>query len=252
MQPEKAAPRGGAPTVRPPPVAAGPDVVHRPRVGARRRGAALVRTLVVAVSSGLAGRNAGGAPRAVGRRIRTNGRDRDVARARGDALEVSLPLDGRGPRAARTVVEGLRGRVEPAVLGDAQLVVSELVTNAVRHSGVSAGGVVVLCVKLTGTMVHLEVADPGCGGVIAPRAPDLERGGGFGLHVVRALSERWGLEQVAAGGTRVWAQLPRVPTTAPAPAQNGDVASEVSGNGNRATGERQPSAGVRAHEEGHD
>jgi anti-sigma regulatory factor (Ser/Thr protein kinase) len=141
-----------------------------------------------------------------------------------DTLEVSLPLDGHGPRAARTVVERLRGRIAPSVLGDAQLVVSELVTNAVRHSGVSDGGVVVLCVRLTSSMVRLEVADPGSGGIIAPRAPDYERGGGFGLHVVRALSERWGLEQVTAGGTTVWAQLPRVATGAPASAQ-------VSGNG---------------------
>jgi hypothetical protein len=45
--------------------------------------------------------------------------------------------------------------------------------------------------------------------MIAPRSPDLEGGGGFGLNVVQALSERWGLERIAAGGTRVWAQLAR-------------------------------------------
>jgi hypothetical protein len=121
--------------------------------------------------------------------------------------------------------------------------------NAVRHTGVPDGGVVVLRVELTGTMARLEVTDPGSGAVIAPRAPDLERGGGFGLHVVRALSERWGLEQAAAGGTRVWAQLPRVPPAAPASAQSGDVAGDGSRNGDRATGERKPSAGVRVHEQ---
>jgi serine/threonine-protein kinase RsbW len=162
----------------------------------------------------------------------------------GETLEVSLPLDGRGPRAARSVVDGLRGRIAPSVVDDAQLVVSELVTNAVRHSGVPAGGVVVLSVELTGTMVRLEVTDPGRGGVIAPRAPDLDHGGGFGLHVVRALSERWGLEQVAAGGTRVWAQLRRVPRAASAPARSGGVAGEVSRNGNPATADPQPSAAV--------
>jgi hypothetical protein len=34
---------------------------------------------------------------------------------------------------------------------------------------------------------------------------DLERGGVFGLNVVQALSERWALEPVGAGGTRVGA-----------------------------------------------
>jgi anti-sigma regulatory factor (Ser/Thr protein kinase) len=147
-----------------------------------------------------------------------------------ETLEVALPLDGRGPRAARCVVQRLRGRIAPSVVEDAQLIVSELVTNAVRHSGVPAGGVVVLCVELTGTMLRLEVTDPGRGGLIAPRAPDFEHGGGFGLHLVRALSERWGLEQLAAGGTRVWAHLRRVPTAAPAPAWTGGVA-DVSRNG---------------------
>jgi hypothetical protein len=41
--------------------------------------------------------------------------------------------------------------------------------------------------------------------LIAPRAPDLHHGGGFGLHVVEMLSRRWGVNR--AGGTRVWAEL---------------------------------------------
>ena len=123
-------------------------------------------------------------------------------------------------------------------------------TNAVRHSSPSDGGVVVLSVELTGTMVRLEVRDPGCAGVIAPRAPDLEHGGGFGLHVVRAVSERWGLEQVAAGGTRVWAHLRRVRTAAPASAQDGGLAVGVARNGHRATGQRQAGAGARVPEQG--
>ena len=124
----------------------------------------------------------------------------------GGALEVILPLDGRAPGAARIVVGCLRGRVPALVLDDAQLVVSELVTNGVCHSGASDGAIVVR-LELTDTMVRLEVEDPGRGGAVAPRAPDV--GGGFGLNLVQALCERWGLERVAAGGTRVWAQLAR-------------------------------------------
>jgi anti-sigma regulatory factor (Ser/Thr protein kinase) len=129
----------------------------------------------------------------------------------GEAFEVSLPLDTRAPGAARIVVDALRGRVPTPALDSARLLVSELVTNSVLHCGAPAGGVVVVRVALTGTTVRLEVRDPGCGGVIAPRAPDREGGGGFGLNLVQRLSERWGLERVAAGGTRVWAQLPDRP-----------------------------------------
>jgi anti-sigma regulatory factor (Ser/Thr protein kinase) len=132
-------------------------------------------------------------------------------------------LGVRAPGAARIVVaECLRDRVAGSVLESARLVVSELVTNSVRHGGASAPGVVVVRVGLTETMVRVEVEDRGRAGVIAPRSPDLEGGGGFGLNVVQVLSERWGLERVAAGGTRVWAQLSRAPLSAPA---SGDATS---------------------------
>jgi anti-sigma regulatory factor (Ser/Thr protein kinase) len=164
----------------------------------------------------------------------------------GGALDVRLPLDARAPGAARVLVGRLRGRVPALVLDDALLVVSELVTNSVCHSGASDGAMIVR-VELTGTMVRLEVEDPGRGGVIAPRTPDL--GGGFGLNLVQGLCERWGLERVAAGGTRVWAQLARAPESAEA-------------SGFRAAGDRlemesqpagaRPSAGGRPREETHD
>ena len=51
----------------------------------------------------------------------------------------------------------------------------------------------------------LEVEDPGCDGVVAQPAANSEAAGGFGLHIVQALSERWGIERAAQGGTRVGA-----------------------------------------------
>ena len=131
-----------------------------------------------------------------------------------ETFEVSLPLNVAAPGAARIVVASLHGRVAVSVLESAQLVVSELVTNSVRHAGASAGSSVVVRVQVTDSTVRLEVTDPGGDGVIAPRAPDPWGGGGFGLNIVRALSERWGLERVAAGGTRVWAQLSSGPRAA--------------------------------------
>jgi anti-sigma regulatory factor (Ser/Thr protein kinase) len=123
----------------------------------------------------------------------------------------TLSLDERAPADARMMVtEFLNDQVPVCVLDSARLVVSELVSNSVRHSGVS-DGVVVVDVQLTAAMVRLEVADPGCAGVIGLRSPDHANGGGFGLQLVAALSERWGLERVATGGTRVWAQLSRTP-----------------------------------------
>jgi anti-sigma regulatory factor (Ser/Thr protein kinase) len=128
----------------------------------------------------------------------------------GERVEVRLVLDMHAPGAARSVVADCLGdRVASSVFHNAQLLMSELVTNSVRHSGMRTGAELIVSVDLTPRMVRLDVEDPGRGGTIAPQTPDSETGGGFGLHLVQALSERWGMERVAAGGTRVWAQLER-------------------------------------------
>jgi anti-sigma regulatory factor (Ser/Thr protein kinase) len=213
-----------------------PDSARSEREGLQatcRRQAHLIDTLseaVLALRSGAAALKAENADlRAADGRIRNRGSGRRRAsNGTGDGdMHEPLALDARAPAAARIVVaDALRGRVAASVLADVQLVMSELVTNSVRHSAASAGGVVVR-VQLTGTMVRLEVEDLGRGGVPAPRPPDLKGGGGFGLNLVQALSERWGLEHVLAGGTRVWAQLPRAPLTAPAPTEPSDFATDA-------------------------
>jgi anti-sigma regulatory factor (Ser/Thr protein kinase) len=145
------------------------------------------------------------------RRVRAAARGAEGAGLR---EAYSLPLDVRAPGDARVMVaELLSDRVPARVLDDALLVASELVTNSVRHGGVS-DGVVVLRMELTAAMVRLEVTDRGRTGVIRPRSRNGAEGGGFGLLLVETLSERWGLERVAGGGARVWAQLSRTPPPA--------------------------------------
>lgn len=125
---------------------------------------------------------------------------------------VRLPMDTRAPGAARLVVaESLRRRAPAGVIDTAQLLVSELVTNSVLHSRVPPGQSVAIRIRLAPGTCRVEVEDPGSSGFIAPRAPDLERGGGFGLNLVQSLSERWGLERATIGPTRVWAQFAREP-----------------------------------------
>jgi anti-sigma regulatory factor (Ser/Thr protein kinase) len=154
----------------------------------------------------------------------------DRAASRGEAHAVQLPLDVRAPGAARIVVaQCLRDRVVPGVLAIAQLLISELVTNTVLHGRAAAEGVVIVRVRLAPETVRLEVEDPGGGGAIASRAPDAERGGGFGLNLVRAVSERWGFEQASAGRTRVWARLRRTPVDAGSSAEPPPEAAVAAG-----------------------
>ncbi len=127
-----------------------------------------------------------------------------------EPLEVVLAADVGAPCAARHVVARYLGDlVGPSVFDNAQLLVSELVTNSVRHSGVVAGEQLTVRVGLGQTWCRVEVEDPGHEGVIAPRPADTAQRSGMGLNLVQTLSERWGLERACEGGTRVWAQLSR-------------------------------------------
>jgi len=137
-------------------------------------------------------------------RDRRAGHADDAARA----AEMSFPPDVQAPGRVRGMVtRELGDRVTPLELERAWLLASELTTNSVRHSGAPIEARLVFRVEVAPRMVRLEVHDPGRDGAIAPRAGDAVGGGGYGLGIVQALSERWGLERVAAGGTRVWAQI---------------------------------------------
>jgi serine/threonine-protein kinase RsbW len=123
--------------------------------------------------------------------------------------DARLVADLQAPAAARSVVlQALSGRASVELIERAELIMSELITNSVLHSGATERERLLVRVELLRSVVRLEVGDPGRGGPVAARAPDLDQGGGFGLHLVHTLSERWGVERAAAGGTRVWAQLP--------------------------------------------
>jgi anti-sigma regulatory factor (Ser/Thr protein kinase) len=125
-----------------------------------------------------------------------------------DWLEMRVPVDVRAPGAARRLVAQVLGdRVAAPVLERAKLVISELVSNSVCHSGVPAAGGVAVRVRVFEGGFWLEVEDPGRDGVVAQRAGRPAGQGGLGLVIVQALSECWGSECVDGGGTRVWAQL---------------------------------------------
>ena len=87
----------------------------------------------------------------------------------GEPAEVAIPLSTLAPRVARSsVAEWLTGRLTPSELDTAMLLVSELVANSVRHSGVPEGENVVVRAHIGPEGCRLEVEDPGRDGVIAP------------------------------------------------------------------------------------
>lgn len=151
---------------------------------------------------GTAARPNGWSTRTYGRPERTDGPFAWFERT----LPPSIPSVGRA-RAA--VARWLPDDVAADTLADAKLVVSELVANSVRHGALAPDGFVRVRLAVGAGLVRLEVEDFGASGVVAPRAPDLDGGGGFGLQIVAALARRWGIVQEAS--TRVWVELASTP-----------------------------------------
>jgi anti-sigma regulatory factor (Ser/Thr protein kinase) len=119
-------------------------------------------------------------------------------------LHLAAELEA-GSRARAAVRSWLSGRVADRLLDDALLIVTELVTNSVRHVESDVAAVVSVRVAVDGDVLRLEVEDCGTGATIARRAPDPHNGGGFGLHLVDVLAADWGIDRLPR--TRVWVEL---------------------------------------------
>lgn len=113
-------------------------------------------------------------------------------------IEVNLTLDTTkdAPRISRRKLLEIRGEIEPR-FDDIALVVSELVSNSVRHSGRES---VSISIRKTADTVRLEVRDPGPG-----FDPDDTEGDGIGLRIVNRVADAWGIEK--EGDCTVWVEL---------------------------------------------
>ena len=88
------------------------------------------------------------------------------------------------------------------------LLVSEVVSNAVRHSSGSPDAKIRLVATATEQAVRIAVTDSGEGFTPRPRDPDrLEDG--YGLYLLEKAASNWGVEN--SGGTTVWFELDRAP-----------------------------------------
>lgn len=109
----------------------------------------------------------------------------------------------------------LRSAGLPAgVVGDATLVVSELVGNAVRYARPLDGGVLEVSWSIDSGCVRLRVSDGGGPSVPLARNAGPEDVRGRGLAIVTALARAWGVEVHRNGSgpvSTVWVELPVPP-----------------------------------------
>jgi anti-sigma regulatory factor (Ser/Thr protein kinase) len=108
--------------------------------------------------------------------------------------------------AARKAMDGLDGLIERHVWEDLRLLVTEVVTNGVRHG--SERGPVTVLVLVSEKAVRVEVSD--CGRGFSPPEAPMPRddgSGGWGLQLVDRVARSWGVR--VDGATCVWFELAR-------------------------------------------
>ena len=128
-----------------------------------------------------------------------------LGRRRPEAAVIALGADPASVSQARRFLRHtLREWNLDGLVDDAQIVVSELVTNAVTH----AKSAPELRLSLNGTTVRVEVRDDGAG-TPEPQPPTMDGEHGRGMHLVAALAVAWGMELPQDDGKVVWAELTR-------------------------------------------
>ncbi len=107
----------------------------------------------------------------------------------------------------RAVVSELRRlEVDATVVDETETVVSELVSNAVRHAKPLPDGTIRVSWTVRGGVVEVEVTDGGGPTTPRPAPQSLWSSNGRGLRIVRSLAHEWGVSEDRSGRT-VWVCL---------------------------------------------
>jgi anti-sigma regulatory factor (Ser/Thr protein kinase) len=114
---------------------------------------------------------------------------------------LELPRTLEAPAQARDALMQLEPSLPDHVLPDMTLLVSELITNSVKYGG---DGPVRLEITHDDQAIRTEIVDQGVGFTPKERDGDLSRVGGWGLHLVEELTDRWGTFE---GSTHVWFEI---------------------------------------------
>jgi anti-sigma regulatory factor (Ser/Thr protein kinase) len=109
--------------------------------------------------------------------------------------------------AARRAIAANDPTLPASVRDDVSLLVTELVTNAVRHGGVGRDTPLGLEFRHEAGRVRVEVVDSGTEFESPSRPTDGDSSGGWGLLLVDRIAERWGVCRTSAGKC-VWFELP--------------------------------------------
>ena len=126
-----------------------------------------------------------------------------MRRQSSDILSLEVPCDRNAPATVRDALAEVDG--VGSSLSDGLLVASELVTNAVLHSGCEMDQLLEVRASLRRDRLMISVHDPGNSGERAQPRREGSELGGWGVRIVERLARRWGSER--PDGYPVWAEL---------------------------------------------
>jgi anti-sigma regulatory factor (Ser/Thr protein kinase) len=132
-----------------------------------------------------------------------------VAMAPGQERQAMLTVPGLPEQVseARTFARRLLG-YQHACVDTVVLLLSELVTNSVRHSrSARAGGRITIAITHSRSVVLVEVTDDGSDKMPSLRSADDRSEQGYGLALVEASAARWGCSRSGAESTTCWFEV---------------------------------------------
>jgi two-component sensor histidine kinase len=108
------------------------------------------------------------------------------------------------PSHARNALRVLRGSLWIGTFDHLALLITELITNSIKHAGLGPNDLIEVKVELQGRVVHARVSDGGVGFSPEDRDTDPWALRGRGLTLLRNLADHWG---TADSGSTVWFDL---------------------------------------------
>jgi serine/threonine-protein kinase RsbW len=123
-------------------------------------------------------------------------------------IRLRLPAEPIAPRMGRRQMEQLERYADRAVVDEIQLLVSELITNSLKHAGLREGDSIHVNVDVNPQAIRVSVQDPGPG-FRAPVLPPKANASGWGLLLVERIADEWGVHRRRGDRTEVWFEVAR-------------------------------------------
>jgi anti-sigma regulatory factor (Ser/Thr protein kinase) len=123
-------------------------------------------------------------------------------------MHLEMAPEPSSVAAARHALDRLEADIAPDQLESARLLLSELLTNSLRHAGLLPDQRIGVTISATDRRVRVEVLDQGPGFSPVTRRQGPDATSGWGLLLVDRLADRWGVDR-PDGRTRVWFEIDR-------------------------------------------